>query len=189
MNAQLSLFAPEYPKRGVVMTPGGTYRYRLWEVWKAGPQVAFVMLNPSLATHQKDDPTFRRCRDFAERWGFSGMQIVNLFAFVTPFPKVMRKADDPVGADNGQHVVEVLRHPEVERVVCAWGAGGTMNGAGVAMRKLIVSEGHVPHCLGLTRYGQPLHPGRLAKSLVPVPWLEPGADGRGQAVDSLGAEG
>ncbi|WP_349606116.1 DUF1643 domain-containing protein [Cupriavidus sp. DF5525] len=38
------------------------YRYRLWRHWDASrPTLGFIMLNPSTADHQVNDPTITRC--------------------------------------------------------------------------------------------------------------------------------
>lgn len=56
------------------------YRYRLSRIWADGPRATFVMLNPSTADENKDDPTLRRCMGFARQWGLGGLSIVNLYA-------------------------------------------------------------------------------------------------------------
>ena len=55
------------PLRGsAVFDRGFRYRYALVRAWDARlPRVAFVMLNPSTADAERDDPTIRRCIGFA----------------------------------------------------------------------------------------------------------------------------
>ncbi len=71
----------------------GSYRYSLWRSWnppgEAIKTCLFVGLNPSTADHQKDDPTIRRMIGFAQREGYNQLQVVNLYAFRTPSPKVL----------------------------------------------------------------------------------------------------
>src|SRR5690606_8982503 len=44
----------------------------------ANPAV-FVMLNPSTADANADDPTIRRCRGFAKAWECAGLLVINLY--------------------------------------------------------------------------------------------------------------
>ena len=69
------------------------YRYVLERKWdNALPNVLFIGLNPSRADENSDDPTIRRCINFAKTWGFGGFHIVNLFAFF----KALSKSGDEV---------------------------------------------------------------------------------------------
>ena len=76
----------------------GCYRYLLWRSWDGqAPRVGFVMLNPSRADAAVNDPTIRRCLGFARTWGFGAMDVVNLFAYCTAQPAVLRQVNDPIG--------------------------------------------------------------------------------------------
>ncbi|WP_454753949.1 DUF1643 domain-containing protein [Cupriavidus necator] len=47
---------------GCVHSDCEQYRYRLWRYWDASrPTLGFMMLNPSTADHQVNDPTITRC--------------------------------------------------------------------------------------------------------------------------------
>lgn len=49
----------------------GNYRYLLGRKWDENlQQVTFLMLNPSTADHEQDDPTLRKCINFAKFWGY-----------------------------------------------------------------------------------------------------------------------
>src|SRR6266436_6577265 len=91
----------------------GTYRYALWRRWAPGPQVLFVMLNPSTADRQRNDPTIRRCIGLAAAWGYGALAVGNLFAFRTPSPKVLKRAARPVGRANDRWLARQgqPRHP------------------------------------------------------------------------------
>ena len=57
-------------------------RYRYWLERDRGERpLVFVMLNPSTADAEVDDPTIRRCRRFASDNGYTGIIVVNLYAF------------------------------------------------------------------------------------------------------------
>ncbi|GHX72979.1 hypothetical protein VCSRO16_3593 [Vibrio cholerae] len=58
------------------------YRYALWRTWDSDkPFAMFIGLNPSTADEKNDDPTLRRCINFAKSWGYGGVCMANLFAF------------------------------------------------------------------------------------------------------------
>jgi hypothetical protein len=95
----------------------GDYRYSLTRVWNATlSTITFVLLNPSTADAQKLDPTLRRCVNFAKRDGFGGMVIVNLYAFRTKSPELMKAAADPMGPENDRVLAGVTG-----TVVAGWG--------------------------------------------------------------------
>ena len=58
------------------------YRYSLSRVWgNSKPYVLFIGLNPYTADENTDDPTTKRCIDYAKRWGYGGLRMANLFGF------------------------------------------------------------------------------------------------------------
>ncbi len=116
---------------------GGIFRYRLTRIWNHtnARRVVFVMLNPSTADADVDDPTIRKCMGFARVWGqqkwiqqiggFGGISVVNLFAFRATDPKALLSAGiDPIGPDNDDYIRrEVFAAGAAGSiVVCAWGA-------------------------------------------------------------------
>ena len=56
-----------FHKKAANISPCGRYRYTLSRTWGDARPLAFVMLNPSTADANVDDPTIRRCIGFAER--------------------------------------------------------------------------------------------------------------------------
>ena len=102
------------------------YRYTLWRRWgrqKHKNQVMFIGLNPSTADETKDDPTVRRCIRFSRDWGYSGLIMMNAYAFRATKPKVMKDSQFPVGPDNDKWLRslgrEVIRGGGV--IIAAWG--------------------------------------------------------------------
>ncbi len=85
---------------GATISEDGRFRTRLWRIWSEAPRVLWVMLNPSTADAIKPDPTLDTIIDFTQRWGFGGVEIVNLYDFRTPSPKVLREAGYPQSHDN-----------------------------------------------------------------------------------------
>jgi hypothetical protein len=149
--------------KGAQFSPCRAYRYRLWRVWsEIEPTIAFVLLNPSTADEEKDDPTIRRCIDFARSWGYGGIVIANLFAWRATAPSTLYTLDDPVGLDNDGHLCNIAETVPV--IVCAWGVHGKLYGRGAEVLKLLESWKHRLRCLGVTKDGMPRHPLYLGKT-------------------------
>ena len=56
-------------KRGAILSRNRLYRYVLWREWDARKGTCvFIGLNPSTADETVDDPTLRRCINFAKDW-------------------------------------------------------------------------------------------------------------------------
>lgn len=74
------LFAPDpVVKKAASISDCGRYRYALHRWWGDGARLIFVMLNPSTADANVDDPTIRRCVGFARSLGFDGLGVFNLY--------------------------------------------------------------------------------------------------------------
>lgn len=165
---------PKYPDSGegtskIKSTQMTTaYRYRLDRRWAGGEGLCgFIMLNPSTADEQADDPTIRRCIGFAKGWGYSGLIVGNLFALRATDPTMLLAARDPVGGrTNARALVDLI--DEASLIVCAWGHFTGAGQRGKEAIALIRARGRLPYCLGLTRQGAPRHPLRLPASMQPV---------------------
>jgi hypothetical protein len=156
-------------RRSAEFSPCLLYRYRLHRFWGAGPAMPFVMLNPSTADAFTDDPTIRRCVEFARREGAGGLAVVNLYAFRATKPADLWRAVDPIGPDNATHLRLVAEQARLSGipVVCAWGAHvGT---AASVLTAPFMEADRV--CLGKTKHGHPRHPlyVRADQPLEPFP--------------------
>jgi hypothetical protein len=135
----------------------GRFRYLLTREFGGESTCLFVMLNPSTADAERDDPTIRRCVGFARREGFGRLEVVNLFAFRSTSPSVLFAASDPVGGNNDREVSSALERADL--VVVAWGNNADFDTGRVeAVRGLIERSGVPMKCFGLTAKGQPRHP-------------------------------
>ena len=56
------------------------------------------MLNPSGADAQVNDPTITRCINFALSWGYGRLEVVNLFAYRTSKPSLLKQVTEPIEA-------------------------------------------------------------------------------------------
>lgn len=148
------------------LSPCRKYRYNLSRSWGSGKHCAFIMLNPSNADAEHDDPTIGRCISYAQEWGYDGFHVCNLFTFITPYPPVMKKAADPVGphADiNIQRIVAAV-HAQGGVCVAAWGNHGTFMGRGAVVLQMF-KDWNIPlYAFRVTNKNQPVHPGRQASN-------------------------
>jgi hypothetical protein len=143
---------------------------------RAPRTVAFIGLNPSTADETVDDPTVRRCVEFARRWGFERMVMLNAFAFRATDPKLMKRADDPIGPNNDLYIKQ--QASECDLVVACWGnhalwhpkAGHPVTRQAEVMFAL-AEVGVTPTMFRRTKLGAPNHPLYLCKDLDPVPWI------------------
>ncbi|MBE7382590.1 MAG: DUF1643 domain-containing protein [Leptolyngbya sp. SIO1E4] len=135
----------------------GQYRYRLDRWWNgAQPAIALIMLNPSRADHQRDDPTLRRCIGLAQQWQYGSLIVVNLFAYCTPFPKDLKTVGDPVGAENDAAILQACQ--QAPQILLAWGNGGSLYQRDLRVLELLTPYRDRLYCLGINRTGQPRHP-------------------------------
>lgn len=146
--------------RTASISDDGLYRYDLARRWADGPLALWIMLNPSTADSNQDDPTLRRCMAFTRAWDCGGIAVVNLYAYRSPDPKALTAVDDPVGPENIRYLESWLgrTHDEVRWAIAGWGD------------KLPAHRPHPPvilmaekrlrplYCLGRTKSGRPRHP-------------------------------
>jgi hypothetical protein len=133
------------------------------------------MLNPSIADAERDDPTIRRCLGFACAWGYGALTVVNLFALRATCPHTLRRAADPVGPDNDDHLRAAL--VSARGIVFAWGNHGGLHGRDrdiCSLLPLHAKRKTNALCLGITGAGQPRHPLYVRADAVPQPFTFPG---------------
>jgi hypothetical protein len=143
-------------KYGAIFDAKDKYRYSLWRSWSAHhPRILFILLNPSTADEQKNDPTIRRCMGFARAWKFGSIEVVNLFAYRATNYKDLFNVSDPVGAENNRFLMQAVER--CSTVVLGWGTRGILLGRDRQVMSLLASRNDL-YCLGITRDGQPRHP-------------------------------
>lgn len=154
------------------------YRYWLERVWDGSrPPMVWIMLNPSTADHETNDPTILACMDFARRNGCGSIVVVNLYAFRSPHPKVMKAAAAPVGPLNYDYLrraMQWVRDRPGALAVCGWGRGD-FNYMALGLRRHAQEAGVQLHCFGVTKDGHPKHPlarglHRIPRDTVPMPF-------------------
>ncbi len=143
-------------RKSAVISPCGTYRYELRRQWGPEPPVGWVMLNPSTADAELDDPTIRRCISFSGAWGAGGIVVVNLYALRATDPGELARHHYPVGPENDRYWRAVA--DECSSVVCAWGAHPQAVEVARAVMYALRQHREKTWCLGTTKTGAPRHP-------------------------------
>lgn len=179
-----------YIDKGAHISKCGRYRYLLWREWRGthdpknwnwwdyedgkGDPVGqpkscvFVMLNPSTADGNVDDPTIRRCVAFAKAWKYERLEVVNLFAYRATKPQELlglHHSADPVGVDNQDHIERHTGRASAGIVIAAWGHHGAHLQQDETVRGWISRP---LHALGFTAQGHPRHPLYMPASASPV---------------------
>jgi hypothetical protein len=124
-------------------------RFSLSRIWDSKkPKALYIMLNPSYADDESDDPTIRRLIFFSKKFKFGGFYVTNIFTQITPYPKELNM-DNNSKKKNLKIISELIKKSDL--IVYAW---GNLVSEPMQLRKLIES----PLCFGINKNGTPKHP-------------------------------
>lgn len=152
------------------------YRYRLERTWQVDAPdhltVTFLMLNPSTATADADDPTVAKCGRYARAWGAGRLVVVNLFALRSTDPRNLLTEEDPVGPGNDEAIVRAVRDAN-HYAIGAWGNWGCERDRSKQVLHLLRDHGLVDrlHFLRMNKTLEPQHPLYLPGNLKPIRWF------------------
>jgi hypothetical protein len=175
----------------------GTLRNEIRRWWVKNPQrwAAWLMLNPSLAAKDRNDPTALRVTHFTKAAGCDGWIGVNLYPFIASQPAAMWRwanwqahgpawdVRDDLQANLGD--IEAAARAAVIRFV-AFGAAPVYHDE-VWLEQCLEAFGQPAdradadeqfYCLGVNNAWQPLHPMARGKMRIPddrkpIPWTRP----------------
>lgn len=144
------------------------YRYALCRAWDGDkPALIFIGLNPSTATHEKDDPTIRKCCKWAKEWGFGSYVMLNAWAFRSTDPKKMLSQDDPNGPENDDYILSLTQNAKPDggdHIIACWGANITPERE---EELKVLLQGRAVFALHVTKGGNPGHPLYLRNDTKP----------------------
>ena len=156
------------------------YRYTLRRIFdqerfESEGACTFICLNPSTADETIDDPTVRRCINFAKEWGYPAFIMLNIFAFRATDPMNMKEhymymKDNAFNNDftvNNKAIIDTCKESAI--VVAAWGNDGDFLKRGEDLELLLHNYNINLHCLKINRNSRmPAHPLYLKASLKPM---------------------
>lgn len=161
--------------KGAVFSPCERYRYLLWRIWDpVKPLLFMVMMNPSTADADSNDPTVERCQRRAAANEYGGLVVLNSMAYRSTDPSVLPDMwpADRFGPDNAGYLTRALDLAAIGAgdVCCGWGEPGHR----LAPYAWFATQAHrrgVPlYCLGKNQSGAPKHPLYIPYS-QPLIWL------------------
>lgn len=135
-------------QKGAVIS--GQKRYRLWRIWESNqPLLLFILLNPSTGNGSQDDPTIRRLIQFTKKMNMGGFYLGNLYANITPSPKMLYDQLLSIDPINQEHVIQMAQ--SCQKIIYAWG----QKEKEPMWLKNNIKEAW---CFGFTASGSPKHP-------------------------------
>lgn len=143
-------------RSGAIFSPSKKYRYVLKRQWQDGDNFCmFICLNPSTADENKDDPTVRKIINYAKRWGFDGVFVLNLFAYRSTDKSRLKYVEAPIGFYNDDYLKEYIN--KASQIIVAWGRDGrAVNHHWERLVKCLLPKD--VYCLGINKDGTPKHP-------------------------------
>ncbi len=144
------------------------YRYTLWRTWGEGKPLVAICLNPSSADEVDDDPTVTRMIRRAHAWGYPGFTMLNLFAWRSTDPGILKTLHDPVGPDNDRQIIEHCGTAGM--VICGWGNASPVVEQRAREVKKMLREYEIDlHYLKMGVH-QPWHPLYISYTATPIEW-------------------
>lgn len=163
---------PTGMRRTAELSRCGRFRYQLGRDWSSElfparmeGSVLWIMLNPSLADGEGDDPTIRRIVNFTRSWGYNRLDVVNLYAWRGSDPSQMRYVPDRDGGTINDAIIQRLSG-EAPLIVAAWGAHAERS----RVKRVVDIVRRPMVCLGTTADGFPCHPLYRPAATVPCPF-------------------
>ena len=143
-----------------VFSPTPDFRVRLdRDLCRAGPAVALIGVNPSIAGAEANDQTIRKDMGFGARLGWGRIIKINKFSHVATDVRELAKCADPVGPDNNRYIADVLA--ECDLAVACWGPLAKLpkrlRYRWTEVLAMARRAGKDLHCFGTAKDGQPLH--------------------------------
>ncbi len=135
-----------------VESPCQKYQYfRVLEIKPGGKKsLGIVGLNPSFIKNGKNS-TVSILSQIALREGFDSLIITNLYGYITPNPKDLKKVKDPIGKDNDVWINDMAK--SCDSVLCIWGNNADKK----RVEEILPTIKNKAYAIGFTKSGQPRH--------------------------------
>jgi hypothetical protein len=135
------------------------YRYWLTREWCESPtsRLVWVMLNPSTADANVDDPTIRRVVGFSKREEAHAAMVLNVWALRATDPKDLHARRGAFEPENLEYIERLV---DGQKVVVAWGSSVAVGPGLSKVRQILQRKAASVWCLGYTKGHGPKRLGR-----------------------------
>ena len=163
------VFHHTHGRQWAVFSQDERYRYMLGVRWAPGPQVHFLLHNPSTGTELYLDATLRNCKAIAQHHGYGSMTIGNRLAGGrSSKPGDCDAMVDPVGEYTDVFLRSMWN--KAATVVVGWGNCKLSTERATQVLQHL-REWQILHqqplvCLGLTKRNEPKHPGAQGRHRI-----------------------
>ena len=150
------------------------FRYSLCRNFASGKgSINFIMLNPSTADLEHNDPTIHRCEQRAIAEGFGQMVITNIFAYRATEPKDMKAFYGKEPCREYEVNFEKIRGfaETSDKIIGAWGNHGSFLNTADKVREVLRPYQEKVFYLKLNKSGEPQHPLYVAAALKAQSWI------------------
>ena len=129
----------------------GQHQFASWfyEDFMQNP-LGVVGLNPSITKDGKNS-TVSALLKIANREGFDSLFITNLYSYITPDPKLLKKVSKPVLEDNDNWIQKMTT--TCKKILCIWGN----NAEDYRIIEVAPIIKHKAYSIGFTKSGRPRH--------------------------------
>tara|TARA_Y100001970_G_C13842552_1_gene655209 strand:+ start:172 stop:630 length:459 start_codon:yes stop_codon:yes gene_type:complete len=106
--------------KSAILSKNRKHRYLLSRIWDLKNEtILFIMLNPSSADENIDDPTTKKVISYSKKWGYGGLHICNLYTYRTTSPKILFDIPNNKRGSNKNEIKKYAK--KSSKVVYAWG--------------------------------------------------------------------
>lgn len=149
LNLDMALSIKNKILRKAKFSIDNKHRYELSRHWDLSKSdILFIMLNPSIASENIDDPTIKRLINFTKKFNYGGFFVANLFTYITPYSKTLDTSSGLTKL-NLKTIKNFVN--KAEEVVYAW---GNSIKEPEELKNLVEN----PKCFGRNLNGTPKHP-------------------------------
>jgi hypothetical protein len=149
LNLDMALSIKNKILRKAKFSKDKKHRYELSRHWDLSKSdILFIMLNPSIANENIDDPTIKRLINFTKKFNYGGFFVANLFTYITPYSKTLDTSSGLTKL-NLKTIKNFVN--KAEEVVYAW---GNSIKEPEELKNLVEN----PKCFGRNLNGTPKHP-------------------------------